>query len=462
MMTIRAVALAAITLVAGAAGSVQGQQPGNPARPNFIVFLTDDQGYADLSSYGHPTIKTPNIDRMAREGIRLTSFYAANSCTPSRAQFLTGRYPVRSGELSPTGPNSPIGLPQGEITIAEALKAQGYRTGMLGKWHLGDFATRPEFSPTAHGFDYFFGLPYSHDYRAPFVQNTPPVPLYRGLEEIERPVEAYTLTQRYTQEALRFIRESSGQPFFLYIAYNMPHLPVGVPAEFQGRSRAGRYGDTIEEIDWSVGQILNSLAALGLDRNTVTVFFSDNGPWANAEARSFQETQTLWDVGWAGLLRGTKGTTWEGGVRVPGIVRWPDTIPAGQVSAGMASALDLFPTFVNLAGGTVPEDRPMDGYSLLPLLTGKGPSPRRELFHYLGANLQAVRQEAWKLRLAAPPQTPRGRGAPPPPAEPELFDLERDPGERFNVANDHPEVVARLRARLEEFRRQTPVFSQSR
>ena len=226
---------------------------------------------------------------------------------------------MRSGELVPTGPGSPVGLPQSEITLAEALKAQGYRTGMLGKWHLGDFASRPEFNPTSHGFDEFFGLPYSHDYRAPFVQNAPPVPLYRGLKEIERPVDAYTLTQRYTQEAVRFIRESNGRPFFLYIAYNMPHLPVGVPAGFQGRSRAGRYGDAIEEIDWSVGQVLDALNAAGLDRNTLTVFFSDNGPWANAEARSFQETQTLWDVGWAGLLRGTKGTTWEGGMRVPGI-----------------------------------------------------------------------------------------------------------------------------------------------
>jgi arylsulfatase A-like enzyme len=457
-MVTRAVA-AIIVLAAGVVGLASGQQAQTPPHPNIVVFLTDDQGYGDLSSYGHPTIATPNLDRMAREGIRLTSFYAAPSCTPSRAQFLTGRYPVRSGELSPTGPGSPVGLPQQEVTIAEALKAQGYRTGMLGKWHLGDFASRPEFNPTAHGFDYFYGLPYSHDYRLPFVQNAPPVPLYRGLEEIERPVDEYTLTQRYTQEALRFIRESNGRPFFLYVAYNMPHLPVGVPAAFQGRSRAGRYGDTIEEIDWSVGQILDALEGQGLDRNTLAVFFSDNGPWANAMARSFQETQTLWDVGWAGLLRGTKGTTWEGGVRVPGIVRWPERIPAGQVSAEMASALDLFPTFVRLAGGTVPADRPMDGYDLLPLLSGQGPSPRRELFHYQGASLEAIRQGAWKLRLVPPPA--RGSGAAPA-AEPQLFDLDRDPGERFDVAGDHPDVVTRLLARLEEFRRQTPVFSQAR
>ena len=434
--------LAVMLVWAGATGFGRAQPP---PRPNFVVFLTDDQGYADLSSYGHPTIDTPNIDRMAHEGIRLTSFYAAPSCTPSRAQFLTGRYPVRSGELVPTGPGSPVGLPQSEITLAEALKAQGYRTGMLGKWHLGDFPNHPEFNPTRHGFDYFLGLPYSHDYRAPFVQDAPPVPLYRGLEEIEQPVDAYHLTQRYTEEALRFVRESSGRPFFLYVAYNMPHLPVGVPADFQGRSRAGRYGDAIEEIDWSVGQVLDALRTAGLDRNTVTVFFSDNGPWANATARSFQETQTLWDVGWAGLLRGTKGTTWEGGMRVPAIVRWPDGIPAGQVSAEMASELDLFPTFVHLAGGTVPEDRPMDGYDLLPLLKGAGPSPRHVLFYFQGARPEAVREDAWKLRVAALP----GGRADAAPAE--LYNLDRDPGERLDVAKDHPDIVARLHARLEAF-----------
>jgi len=428
---------------------VSGQAQQVPSRPNIVVFLTDDQGYGDLASFGHPTIRTPNIDRMAQEGLRLTSFYAAPSCTPSRAQFLTGRYSVRSGELTPTGPGSPVGLPQKEITIAEALKAQGYRTGMVGKWHLGDFATHPEFNPMSHGFDFFFGLPYSHDYRPPFVQNASPVPLYRGLQEIERPVDAFTLTQRYTQEALRFIRESNRGPFFLYIAYNMPHLPVGVPATFQGRSRAGRYGDAIEEIDWSVGQVLDALKASNVDRNTVTVFFSDNGPWANAEPRSFQETQTLWDVGWAGLLRGTKGTTWEGGVRVPAIVRWPEGIPGGRVSADMVSELDLFPTFVHAAGARMPDDRTMDGYDLLPLLRGEGSSARHELFYLLGAVPEAVRIDAWKLRLASPAGRAGVAGSAV--TTPELYDLDRDPGERFDVAKDYPEVVERLRMRLNGF-----------
>jgi arylsulfatase A-like enzyme len=437
--------LCGVIIVVTQAGAGRAQQP---VRPNFVVFLTDDQGYADLSSYGHPTISTPTLDQMARDGIRLTSFYAAPSCTPSRAQFLTGRYSVRSGELVPTGPGSPVGLPDREITLAEALKAQGYRTGMLGKWHLGDFPNHPEFNPTLHGFDYFLGLPYSHDYREPFVQNAPPVPLYRGTDQIERPVDANMLTQRYTEEAVRFIRESRGRPFFLYVAYNMPHLPVGVPPKFEGKSRAGRYGDAIEEIDWSVEQVLQALKDAGADRSTMTVFFSDNGPWANATARSFQETQSLWDVGWAGLLRGTKGTTWEGGMRVPAIIRWPDGIPAGRVSAEMASELDLFPTFVHLAGGGVPADRPMDGYDLLPWLQGRAASPRRELFYLQGARPEAVREDAWKLRIEAP--AARG-GAAASSVAAELYNLDRDPGERLDVANEHPDIVARLRGRLEAF-----------
>ena len=228
----------------------------------------------------------------------------------------------------------------------------------------------------------------------------------------------------------------------------MPHLPVGVPARFQGRSRAGRYGDAIEEIDWSVGQVLDALKASNVDRNTVTVFFSDNGPWANAEARSFQETQTLWDVGWAGLLRGTKGTTWEGGVRVPAIVRWPDGI-AGRVSADMVSELDLFPTFVHAAGARIPDDRTMDGYDLLPLLRGEGSSVRHELFYLLGAVPEAVRIDAWKLRLAGPAGRAGVGGSAV--TTPELYDLDRDPGERFDVAKDYPDVVARLRTRLNAF-----------
>lgn len=412
------------------------------ARPNFIVFLTDDQGYGDLSSFGHPTLRTPNIDRLAAEGMRLTSFYAANSCTPSRAQLLTGRYAFRSGLLVPYGPGSPIGVAADETTLGDALKRQGYRTGMLGKWHLGDFDTRPEFNPLRHGFDVFLGIPYSHDYRRPFVQDAVRgVPLYRGFDQVERPVEANTLTKRLTDEALRFIRGSQGQPFFLYLAYNMPHLPVGASSSFNGRSAAGRYGDAVEEIDWSVGQVMAELQARGLDRDTMTVFFSDNGPWSNAPARSFQEGQTLWDTGSAGPLRGAKGTTWEGGVRVPAAIRWPGTIPSAQVSSAIVSELDVCPTFVSLAGGQIARDHPSDGYDLMPFLTHHQPSPRHGLYYIVNRDLQAVREGEWKLRIADG-------------TDPTLFDLDRDPGERLDVASANPRVVAHLRELLDRFRPQ--------
>jgi len=418
-----------------------------PKHPNFVVFLTDDQGYGDLSSFGHPTIRTPAIDRMAAEGMRLTSFYAAPVCTPSRAQLLTGRYAFRSKMFVPYGPDAPNGIAADEVTLADALKRQGYRTGMLGKWHLGDFDTRPEFNPLRHGFDAFLGIPYSHDYRRPFVQDAARgVPLYRGYDQVERPVDANTLTARFTDEAVRFVRDAHNRPFFLYVAYNMPHLPAGASAPFTGKSTAGRYGDAVEEIDWSVGQVLAELKAQDLDRDTLTVFFSDNGPWSNAPARSFQEGQTLWDTGSAGPLRGAKGTTWEGGMRVPAAVRWPGTIPEGQVSSQMVSELDLFPTFVALAGGTIAGDRPSDGYDLLPFLTGRAPTPRQDLYYIVDRDLQAVREGRWKLRAADAPQ-------------PQLYDLDRDPGERFDVAPANPAVVARLRELLDRFRPQLPSAS---
>jgi arylsulfatase A-like enzyme len=431
--------------VALLAGLLVAFAPAQGRQPNFVVFLTDDQGYGDLSSFGHPTIRTPNIDRLAADGIRLTSFYAAPVCTPSRAQLLTGRYAFRSKMFVPYGPGAPNGLAAGEITLADALKRQGYRTGMLGKWHLGDFDTRPEFNPLEHGFDTFLGIPYSHDYRRPFVQDAVRgVPLYRGLDQVERPVEANTLTQRFTAEARQFLREARGRPFFLYVAYNMPHLPAGASSAFTGKSTAGRYGDAVEEIDWSVGQVLAELKALNLDRDTLAVFFSDNGPWSNAPARSFQEGQTLWDTGSAGPLRGTKGTSWEGGMRVPAAARWPGTIPPGQVSSQMASELDVFPTLVALAGGAISTDHPTDGYDLLPFLAGHASTPRRELYYVVDHDVQAVREGRWKLRIA--PDAP----------QPVLFDLDRDPGERFDVASANADVVAHLRERLDRFRTQVP------
>ena len=440
LMGAGAVAFGLLLTAAGATTQLQ--------RPNIVVFLTDDQGYGDLSSYGHPTISTPRLDRMASEGIRFTSFYAAPACTPSRAQFMTGRYPVRSGLLVPQGPNSRVGLQAEEVTLAEALRTAGYRTGMVGKWHLGDFASDAGFSPLAHGFDSFLGLPYSHDYRPPFVAGAPPVPLYRDREEVERPVVFETLTQRFTDEAVRFIREADDRPFFLFVAYAMPHLPIDTPPASRGRSRAGRYGDVIEEIDASVGRVLDTLRLAGVDDRTLTVFFSDNGPWVNAPPRSLQDTQTLWDTGSAGPLRGTKGTTWEGGIRVPGIVRWPAGIGGGRTVADPVSALDLFPTLIRAGGGTVPVDRPIDGHDLLPFLTTGVPAPERQILFFAGGTAEAIREGSWKLRLSR--VTPPDGGDPT--ITPELFDLDRDPFERRNVAADYPDVAGRLRAAIESFR----------
>jgi arylsulfatase A len=435
------------SLLMGGEAHAQGQ-PQPPQRPNIVAILTDDQGYGDLGSYGHPTIRTPRLDEMAREGTRLTSFYAAPVCTPARAMFLTGRYPFRSGLVSPLGPGSRNGMPDAEITLAEALKEQGYRTAMIGKWHLGD---QPEHNPTVHGFDRYFGLPYSNDYMPPFVAGAPPIPLYSGMEVIERPFVQENQTQRFTAEALHFIRESAGQPFFLYFAPTMPHLPIFASQGFQGRSRAGRYGDVIEELDASVGQILDALDELGLDGNTIVIFMSDNGPWlgaTNPGNRMMQDGMTPYDVGSPGPLRGWKATTYEGGPRVPAIVRWPGVIPGGQISSEITTIMDWYPMLLRIGGARIPGDRPIDGIDILPMLQGLEPWGTREFFYFSGTNLEAIRHGPWKLRVAAP-QQPNA-----PSVEPELYHLEVDISERFNVAGDHPELVAGLRERLEAFWRE--------
>jgi len=422
----------------GLPGASQARQAQNGARPNVVILFTDDMGYGDLASYGNPTVRTPNLDRMAREGIRLTSFYASASvCTPSRYGLLTGRYAIRSGLTQALLHNANVGVAASEVTLAEALKERGYRTAMIGKWHLGDHA---EFNPTLHGFDSFFGTPYSNDIMPPWVAGAPQVPLYSGTKIIEQPVEQSTLTARYTAEAIRAIREARGQPFFVYLAYNMPHLPISASERFRGHSREGRYGDVIEELDWSVGEVLTTLKTLGLDRNTLVAFMSDNGPWLNAGPRMMQGGVEPWDVGSPGSLRGSKGTTYEAGFRVPGIFRWAGTIPAGQESADMAANLDLFPTVLHAAGAKVPADRAIDGQDILSLLTGRGPSARTEFFYLLGNRLEAVRSGKWKFRLDPAPST-----------SPELFDLDVDPSERYNVAEAHPDIVDRLRGRLQTF-----------
>ncbi|MCA9055230.1 MAG: sulfatase, partial [Planctomycetaceae bacterium] len=386
---------------------------------------------------------------MAAEGVRFTQFYvAAEVCTPSRAALLTGRLPPRNGMASDKRrvlfPESGGGLPPSEVTIAEVLKPLGYATACIGKWHLGHL---PQFLPTAQGFDTYLGIPYSNDMdrlrdvgpsgRAAFLEPKAEywnVPLMRDLEVVERPAEQTTITRRYTEEAVRFIREHKQQPFFVYLPHNLPHVPLFRGDAFIGHSQRGLYGDVIEEIDWSVGEILQTLRSEGLAENTLVWFTSDNGPWLIFGDHG----------GSAGLLTDGKGSTWEGGMREPGIAWWPGKIPGGRISHGLASTLDLLPTIASLAGGEVPQDRTLDGYDLSPLLLEDAPSPRESMFYYRGQRLMAVRHGPWKAHFIT--QTGYGpEGNKPTPHDPPLlFHLEHDPSERENRSADHPEVLVEI------------------
>jgi len=421
------------------------------APPNVVIILTDDLGYGDLGCYGHPTIRTPNLDRMAAEGMKFTSFYsAAEVCTPSRAALLTGRLPIRSGMCSDTRrvlfPDSAGGLPANEITLAEALKPKGYATTCIGKWHLGHL---PEYSALKHGFDSFFGLPYVNDmdrvpdkgpkgraaFFAPKIEYWN-VPLMRNDRIVERPADQHTLTQRYTEEAVKFIKDKKDKPFFLYLAHAMPHVPLFASKGFAGKSERGLYGDVVEELDWSVGEVLQALRDEKLDKNTLVFFTSDNGPWLQFGEHG----------GSAGLLRDGKGSTFEGGMRVPGIAWWPGTIPSGATTHEMASTMDLFVTAVKLAGGEVPTDRPIDGYDMTPMLMGKGHSPRDTMYFYRGTKLFAVRHGPWKAHFLTQPAYGAGsKDGPTPHDPPLLYHLGRDPGEKTDVAKDNPKVVSQLR-----------------
>lgn len=431
------------------AGLAADEQSSATRPPNIVVILTDDMGYGDLGCYGHPTIRTPHLDRMAREGVRFTQFYsAAEVCTPSRAGLMTGRLPPRSGmcgnKRRVAFPNTQGGLPADEITIAELLKTRGYATACIGKWHLGHL---PEFRPTKHGFDYFFGLPYSNDMDR--VANAPPtaireprieyfnVPLYRNDEVIERPAEQHTLTERYTDEAIKFVREHRDEPFFLYLPHTMPHVPLFASEKHAGKSPRGIYGDVIEELDANVGRLLQALRDEQLAERTLVIFSSDNGPWL---------TQNKFG-GTAGLLRDGKGSTWEGGMRVPAIAWWPGTVPAGIVSTELGCLTDLFATAAALSGAELPSDRPLDSLDLSPALRG-GKSPRDSMFYYRGFELMAVRHGPWKAHFRTQPGY--GGGGPVNHDPPQLFQLEHDPSERFDVAQQNPDVVARLIALRDE------------
>jgi len=409
-------------------------QPGTLRAPNVVILLADDLGYGDLGCYGHPTIRTPHLDRMAAEGIKLTQYYGAPVCTPSRAALLTGRLPIRSGLNQVLFPTSTGGIPDDEITLAEALKARGYATTCIGKWHLGHL---PPYLPRRHGFDHYFGIPYSNDMDVA-KSGHPPIPLMRDETIIEQPAVQETLTLRYTREALRLIRSQGGetqrgQPFFLYLAYTFPHIPLHAGKAFHGKSPRGLYGDVVEEIDWSVGQILTAVREQGLAESTLVVFTSDNGPWLIKKSQG----------GSAGLLREGKASTWEGGVRVPCLAWWPGTIAPGRVALDLVSELDLFATCLELGGAKVPDDRPIDGVSFAPVLRGTGPSPRTHLYHYVGAELTAVRRGPWKLHLkTVNPASGRDRAKVHNP--PLLFHLMIDPSERTNLADQHPDVIKQI------------------
>ena len=394
--------------------------------PNLVVLFADDLGYGDIGCYGHPTIRTPELDRMAAEGMRFTQFYAAASvCTPSRAALLTGRLPIRSGmcadKVRVLVPSSSGGLPEREITIAEALRTRGYATTCIGKWHLGHL---PRYLPTRHGFDSYLGIPYSNDM-------TPTV-LIRNEEVIENPADQVTLTPRYTGEAIRFIEQNRDRPFFLYLPYTFPHTPLFASEGFKGRSDRGLYGDVVEEIDWSVGRILTTLRDLGLAERTLVIFTSDNGPWLTQKQ----------DGGSAGLLRDGKRTTFEGGMRVPAIAWWPGKIETGVTSYALASTMDIFTTGIKLAGAEPPSGRIIDGKNLTPVLFGTGPCERELLFYYRGTRLMAVRKGPWKAHLVT--QGGLTRDADPVVVHdpPLLHQLEHDPSEQYDVADDHPEVIA--------------------
>jgi len=422
-----------------------------PEKPNILLIFADDLGYGDLSCYGHPTIHTPRLDQMAQEGIKLTSFYAAAPvCTPSRAGLLTGRYPLRIGMPGNLGPDSEGGLSKEERTLAEALKGNGYRTAAFGKWHLGAV---PGYFPTDRGFDTYLGILYSNDMMPPWVNTERPLHLYRdGQPTEEYPVDQTTLTKRYTQEAINFIKAAGDDPFFIYLPHAMPHLPIYASDDFDGKSQGGRYGDVIEEIDHNVGRLLDALKETGKAENTLVIFTSDNGPWRNLPPRMFNsEPVEKWHGGTTGPLRGAKATTYEGGYRVPCIIRWPGQIPAQQVKSELATTMDLHATILRLTGTDLPE-RSLDGKDIWPLLTTGAASPHEYYHYFRRKRLDAVRDQEWKLRVAPEadnwisPEMQTGDE----PVQLELFNLKNDPFEQFDVAAAHPAVVQRLR---EEMRR---------
>ena len=420
--------------------------------PNFIVIFTDDQGYEDIGCFGSPKIKTPHLDKLAAEGRKFTSFYSANSvCSPSRAALMTGCYPTRVSVPGVLFPRHKEGLNPDEITIAEVLKTKGYATSCIGKWHIGH---KPKFLPTRQGFDSYYGIPYSNDmtidpeaqlaadinlregFTLDRIKNEKPkknlVPLMRNEEVIEYPCDQTTLTKRYTEEAVKFIEKNEDKPFFLYLPHTMPHIPLFASKKFKGKSDRGPYGDTIEEIDWSVGEIMKALRKNSLDENTLVIYTSDNGPWKLKEGRG----------GSAHPLRGYKFQTYEGGMRVPCIMSWKGKIPSGTVCDEIGATIDLLPTFADLAGAKIPDDRIIDGKNIWPIISGKkgARSPHDIYYYYKGNRLESARQGKWKIRRSGKKSQ-----------SVELYDLDNDIAESKNLSQKNPELIQTILKKMDKF-----------
>jgi arylsulfatase A-like enzyme len=442
------------------------------AAPNIVLILADDLGYGDLGCYGHPKFKTPRIDQMAAEGVRMTQFNTpAPFCAPTRASLMTGRYPFRCGMTQNPAPDGgpaadALALPKSEVTLAQVLKSAGYATGMVGKWHLGHKAGT---LPTDRGFDEYYGIPYSNDMR--------PVQVLEGTEVAEYPVVQATLTTRYAKRATDFIQRNAKKPFFLYFAEAMPHKPLAASEKNYQKSGAGLYGDALLDLDDSVGAVLDALKQNGVDENTLILFSSDNGAWFG---------------GSCGGLRGMKGTSWEGGYRVPMIARWPGKIPAGRVSSELAVMMDLFATVLAATGAKMPDDRVLDGRDLMPVLAGDAKSPHEFVFGHQGPKLVTIRDARWKLHLAPAremnlkpgsdgkwldPRAPDGVTILAPfeqynidahpglktgieGAKGLLFDLQADPGEQVDVASKYPDEAKRLQAAYDAMNKHVPVVEE--
>jgi arylsulfatase A-like enzyme len=413
--------------------------------PNFVLIFCDDMGYADIGPFGAKGYATPNLDRMAAEGMKFTDFHSAAAvCSASRVALMTGCYPQRVGILGALGPKAKVGINENEVLLPEILKERGYATAIFGKWHLGD---NPRFLPTRHGFDRYFGLPYSNDMWPKHPTNAkayPPLPLIEGEKVIQTMPDQTQLTTWYTEHAVDFITENKDRPFFLYVPPSMPHVPLFVSDKFKGKTERGLFGDVIAEIDWSVGQILAALEKHGIDDNTLVFFTSDNGPWLSYGNHA----------GSAGPFREGKGTTWDGGHLEPALARWPGKVPAGATCRELVSSIDILPTFARLAGGQPPQDRIIDGRDIGPLLTGQpgAKTPHETFYYYWNLGLEAVRSGPWKLHLPHNYRTlagEPGRDGEPGPykqgrTELALYNVADDVGEQHDVAKEHSDVVERL------------------